>query len=183
MDKGKIIDLDKELSDLFRHEQLLGFFEFECRPAWREPLSGICKVSRLREGEAESRYFSLLFILDTPGEGDWAAADTILSPIEWERLRESLSGVTKVVAIPYSTFNKQYYLKELYFYVGPHADYQRPYVARVLFPALRALTGFELSAPVFMEDVPSKKPAGETSNSSPALAESSIIDRIKAFLK
>lgn len=159
MENRKIIDLDKEFSDLFRHEELLGYFEFQCLPVGRHPLPGICKMSRLREGEAESRYFSLLFILDTPGEGDWKAADEWVSTIEWEMLQGSLTGATKVVSIPYTSFSRNYYLKEIYIYVSPNAEYRRPYATRVLFPALKSLTGFELSPPVFMEDVPPPKPA------------------------
>jgi hypothetical protein len=176
MDKGKIIDLDKEFADLFRHEQLLGYFDFKCVPPGRPPLPGICKMSRLREEEAESRYFSLLFILDTPEEGDWKAADEWISAIEWEKFQGSLTGSTKVVSIPYTSFSRNYYLKEIYIYVSPNADYQRPYATRVLFPALKSLTGFELSPPVFMEDVPPKAVAAPAP---PADVPAPMLDRIK----
>lgn len=177
MDKGKIIDLDKEFSDLFRHEQLLGYFDFQCLLPGRNPLPGICKMSRLREGESESRYFSLLFILDTPGKRDWEDADKKISAIEWEPLQGSLTGSTKVVSIPYASFSRNYYLKEIYIYISPNADYQRPYANRVLFPALRNLTGFELSPPVFMEDVPPRKPAAAPAPATESPAP--LLERIK----
>ena len=135
---------------------------------------------RLREGEGGSRYFSLLFLLDTPAKGEWEAADAHFSPIDWDSLREQLDGVTRVVAIPYTSFRRQYYLREIYIYISPHADFKRPYVTKVVYPALKRLTGFELAPPVFMEDQP-PRPAAPPAVPKAALPMS-ILERIKGFL-
>lgn len=176
----KIIDLNQELADLFRKEQMLAYFEF-LMTAPGASWAGLCKISRLKEEKGKGRYFSLLLLVDTPADGDWAKVNSLLDEADWNRFREILPGVEKVVVIPYASSQSSIHLQELYLYVDRYSESPRPFVAEKLCPAFVKITGFTAGLPVFWEELPAQKPPAVVMTLPEPQPKLSLIERIKTL--
>lgn len=156
------IDLYRQFIDEFRKEQMLAFFEFQAETGQNGTLSGLCKVSRPKPGKSDARYLSLLFIIETPDEQTWRAAQTRFGGIAWDGLGERLPEFESALSIPFTLreFTGNHF-QEIDIYLREGTVISRPFILGTLCPAVCSAAGLRAGEPVFPEDLPDieKKPA------------------------
>ncbi len=176
-----MIDLDRQLVELFKKEQMLAFFDFRVPLADAEPLSGLCKISQPKGGGQQPQYLSLLFLIDTPSAMAWQQVDKYAGHLEWDGFRHELPGVETVLSIPHLHRGSGFYFKEVDIYLKGTATLSKHYVLNKLYPAIMKvmrLTGGEV---VFWDDVPEsrQKLQGFAVEKEPSR---SVVERLKDFL-
>lgn len=152
-----MIDLDRQLLELFKKERMLAFFDFRVHPGGAEPLSGLCKISQPKGGSRQSQYLSLLFLIDTPNATDWQQVDDYTGHLNWDALMRELPGVVTVLPLPNLHRGTGIYFKEVDVYLNITETIVKHYVLNKLYPAIlrvMKLTGGEV---VFWDDVPESK--------------------------
>lgn len=153
MMSDKPIDLHQELVDVFQKEQMLAFFDFKLNvDGTGAPASGLCRISKPKDGNSASKYFSLLFIIDTPDETVRESADRKIAGIQWDHLKTALSGAVAVLPLPQLNSTADILLKEADVYVRSIKEPVRLFVLRELYPAIVKVTGIEGGELVFWDD-------------------------------
>jgi hypothetical protein len=155
MDDNRI-DLDKQLIDLFNKEEMLAFFDFQLTIKSGERVSGLCKISKSKEKDSNSKYFSLLFVIDTPDDASRKDVKSYVESINWDILQIDLPQVENVFSIPHANIDNRYYFKEVYIIVGRNTEIMKPYVIDRLYPAIKKIEGIECGEIVFWDDSPEK---------------------------
>lgn len=152
-----MIDLDRQLLELFKKERMLAFFDFRVQLGDAEPLSGLCKISQPKGSSRQSQYLSLLFLFDTPQAADWQQVDDSIGRLDWNAFLSELAGVVTVLAIPPLHRGTMIYFKEVDIYLDSGVAIGKRYVINELYPAIlkvMKLTGGEV---VFWDGVPEDK--------------------------
>ncbi len=152
-----MIDLDRQLRELFKKERMLAFFDFRVSLGGAEPLSGLCKISQPKGGSPQPQYLSLLFLIDTPNATDWQQVGDYTGHLNWDAFLRELPGVETVLPLPHLHRGTGIYFKEVDIYLNSAEQITKPYVLSKLYPAIlrvMKLTGGEV---VFWDDVPESK--------------------------
>jgi len=175
------IDMGKQLQDLLKTEEMLAFFDFQFESETGKTISGLCKISRPKEGKAQSKYVSLLFIIDTPeGEG---ARDVIarLRDISWDGLKGHLAGFADALPLPsLDVGSGDFVVSEVDLYVADDVELDKRYVAEELHPAITRITRFSAEPPVFFAEAPA---GAETRADEPIGQEGgSLVERVRRML-
>jgi hypothetical protein len=152
-----MIDLTKQLTDLFKKEQMLAFFDFQVTPGGNEPVSGLCKISRPKGAGGQSQYVSLLFLIDTPNDEVWEHVNTFVNNIGWDAFRLELLGAETVLSIPHLIHKTGIYFKETAIYLSSNVTVSKYYVSSKLYPAVLRVMGLKAGELVFWEDLPESK--------------------------
>jgi hypothetical protein len=149
-----LVDLNQELADLFKKEEMLAFFDFRLVVSEGETLSGLCKISRPKAGEGASTYLSLLSVTDVPEGSTWALVDGAMAAVGWEQIKRHLACVESVMSMPIRKPIKGVYLRETYVYLSaaPGAPLES-YLENRLYPAIVKATGFEAGDLVIWSDM------------------------------
>ncbi len=156
-----MIDINRQLLDLFNKEKMLAFFDFRLNLGGDEPVSGLCKISRPKGTEGPAQYISLLFLIDTPSEEIWHQVDGIAGKIGWQNFTEAMPGVQTVLPIPAGQQGTGIYFKETDLYLKSDVVVSKAYVASKLCPAISNIVGLTAGELVFWDDLPEKKRAAE----------------------
>jgi len=174
---NKTIDLEKQLRELLKREETMAFFDFELRAGTAGAVSGVCKISKPREGQSKSKYLALLFIMDTLNAEDRKKISAVFNDINWDLFRESMPGFKNAFPIPYMTLNSEIYFMETDIYLQKDVAPDQAYVSGTLFPALISVTGMKAGELVFWEDSDQKP------QTAPPPAEPSLIEKVRAIFK
>lgn len=148
-----IVDLDKELLNMFDKEEMFAFFNFEVSTPSEKIVAGLCKVTKPKTGEAQSVYFSLLFILDIPDNDTWREVDTLMNSLQWgnfERHSEKIEYVLPMASRSLSTGN---YFKEVCIYLTGMNDLTKQYIFNKVYSVLPAVTNFKTGDLTFWDDL------------------------------
>lgn len=175
-----MIDLDRELIELFNKEQMIAFFDFQVTRGEGAPNTGLCKISRPKSGARQSQYISLLFLIDTPEKSDWQQVDAFLGNLDWNTFQHELPGVVSVLPIPHLDKSSCIYFKEVDIYLTNSVSLGKSYVKNLLYPAVLRVMEINCGEMVFWDDIPECKPEVQglsTENKSPG----SIVERFKNF--
>jgi hypothetical protein len=164
------IDLDKELRDLFRKEEMLAFFNFQFPNGANEPLTGFCNISRPRTDRKAAHYFSLLFVVDTSPAAGWEQIDHIFNKVPWEALKQRVAGVDAVLTLPYSRPVGELYIQEIDVYLQTGRVLSKVDIVSRLLPAVTQLCGCQPGDVVFCDDA-SRPPQPATITGSPENSE------------
>lgn len=148
-----IVDLDKELTSLFDKEEMFAFFNFEVNTPSEKIVPGLCKVTKPKVGEAQSVYFSLLFILDIQDNETWTEVDALINNIPWdnfERYSERIKYVLPMLSRSLSTGN---YFKEVCIYITSINDLTKQYIFNKIYSILPVVTNFKTDDLTFWDDL------------------------------
>lgn len=158
------IDIIQEFVDLYKHEEMLAFFEFHVESV--EPVAGLCRVSKPKSGAPGMRYLSLTFMVDAPDERSRAAVDGVLDRIDDDAFQTALPPVAAVVPVPNMIRGAENYIRQVDLLLKESVDPGRPFVAERLIPVLIKLTGIRAGAVEWWDPtVPSSRTsAGGTSD-------------------
>ena len=151
--KGLTVDLDKELTSLFDKEEMFAFFNFEVNTPSEKIVPGLCKVTKPKVGEAQSVYFSLLFILDIQDNETWREVDALINNIPWdsfERYSERIKYVLPMLSRSLSTGN---YFKEVCIYITSINDLTKQYIFNKVYSILPTVTNFKTGDLTFWDDL------------------------------
>ena len=152
-----MIDLDRQLLDLFKKERMLAFFDFRVHLGDAEPLSGLCKISQPKGGSQQPQYLSLLFLIDTPDDTAWQQVDAYTEHLDWNAFMRELPGVVTVLPIPHLHRGAGIYFKEVDIYLDSSVTIAKPYVMSTLYPAILRVVGLTGGEVVFWDVVPEGK--------------------------
>lgn len=180
----KNIDLYREFIDVFRKEEMLAFFDFQADAGDVGPLSGLCKISRPKPGKADSRYLSLLFIIETPDEKVWKEAEARFGKIEWDGLQDRLPEFESALSIPFTLkeFSGDYFL-EIDIYLKDTAVISRSFILGTLCPSVFSVAGLTAGEPVFREDLPDAEHDLKEAIIANKESGDSLISRLRDFFK
>ncbi|MCX5814908.1 MAG: hypothetical protein NTX75_01520 [Proteobacteria bacterium] len=148
-----IVDLDEELTSLFDKEEMFAFFNLEVNTPSEKIVSGLCKVTKPKVGEAQSVYFSLLFILDIQDNETWREVDALINDIPWdsfERYSERIKYVLPMLSRSLSTGN---YFKEVCIYLTSINDLTKQYIFNKVYSILPVVTNFKTGDLTFWDDL------------------------------
>ena len=162
----KPIDIIQEFVDLYKHEDMLAFFEFQIGTV--EPVTGLCRISKPKSGAPGMRYLSLTFMVDAPDERTRAAVDAVLDHIDDDSFRAALPPVTAVVPVPNMALDADNYIRQVDLMLREYVDPGRPFIAERLIPVLIRMTGIRAGnvewwdAGAAPSAPPSRRPAGSS---------------------
>jgi hypothetical protein len=178
------IDLYREFIDVFRKEEMLAFFDFQAESGGTGPLTGLCKISRPKAGKADSRYLSLLFIIETPDEKARKEAEARFGEIEWDGLRDRFPEFESALSIPFTLqeFSGNYF-QEIDIYLKDAAMVSRSFILGTLCPSVFTVAGLAAGEPVFREDLPDAEKDLTESLIANRESGDSLISRLRDFLK
>jgi hypothetical protein len=176
-----MIDVNRQLIDLFNKEKMLAFFDFRLHLGGNEPVSGLCKISRPKGTGEQAQYLSLLFLIDTPNEVILEEVDAFARNIGWNTFQGAMPGVQTVLPIPTRHQGSGIYFKETDIFLNNDVVVSKAYVASKLYPAISRVIGLRAGELVFWDDLPEKKQAlrGVSPEEEPG---QSLLSRLKAFL-
>jgi hypothetical protein len=178
------IDLYQEFIDVFHKEEMLAFFDFLTHGGAADSLSGLCKISRPKPGKADSRYLSLLFIVDTPDEDAWKKAEARFAEIDWDGLRDRLPEFESALSIPFSLreFTGNYF-QEIDVYLKNNTAVSRSFIVGALCPAIFSVARLRAGEPVFREDLPDAEKDMKESLLVDKGRGDSLVSRLRDFFK
>ncbi len=136
MGRYEIINLDEELQELFSKEEMLALFDFELLANGRA-YPGLCRISKAKGADPNSRYFSFIFIVDSSDSKEAAQIKSSMSELSFERLCKTIPGITKETSFtnPQSTSRHCYY--ELYLYFDASVASPEDLLAKEIYPAIK----------------------------------------------
>lgn len=176
-----MIDLTRQLIELFNKEQMLAFFDFHIYPGGNDAVSGLCKISKPRGTDQQTQYVSLLFLIDTPDDAVWESVNAFIESIEWHAFEHELPGTGIVLSILHMFHASGMYFKETAIFLGNNIRISRQFVREKLYPAISRVMGLTAGELIFWEDLP------ETKQEIKQIAlervpSQSFVARLKAFL-
>jgi len=175
------IDLMQDLTKLYQREEMLAFFDFQIERAGRDPIAGICRISRPKDAASKVRYLSLTFVIDTPDEAARDAALVALDRIAPAPLRSALPEIREVLPVPSLSGADESLVTQIDLLV--QTDPARAFIAGQLVPAVGRLAGLNVSDFVWWE-APKAPPTSPPKAAAPAAApEESLVGRLRRFLK
>jgi hypothetical protein len=160
MGEGRVIDMDSQFASLFNTEEMLAFYPFRMTPDGSEQVEGLCKISRPKEGKNGGKYFSLIFIIDTPNDATRRGVEASLKKINWAGMDRLLPEIECVLPILYPDKGKENLLAEYDIFVSKSCELSRSYLFRNLFPAIARTSGFDNGELIFWDNT--KEPAKPT---------------------
>jgi hypothetical protein len=176
------IDVTKQLQDVLKREEMLAFFDFQFESETGRTISGLCKISRPKEGKARSKYVSLLFIVDTPDGEARGEALSRMASIQWDSLRGELTGLEDILLLPPTDLGSgDFVLSQMDLYVNAVVDLAKPYVFEQLHPAIVKIAGITSGTPVYFPDAGSETaplPGGSTGDK----RGDSLVQKLKRML-
>ena len=99
MGTGVIEDIETQLLDLLKHEEMLAYWEFSTALP-TGTLEGFCRVSKSTPESSCDQYCSIIIIIDTPEPGQLVCAEKLMSELNWDKLRELLPAIGAVLTVP-----------------------------------------------------------------------------------
>ena len=180
----KNIDLYREFIDVFHKEEMLAFFDFRDETNADGPMSGLCKISRPKPGKADSRYLSLLFIVETADEKAWREAEARFGAIDWDALRDRFPEFESALSIPFTLreFTGNYF-QEVDIYLKNNAVVSRSFIVGTLCPSVFSVAGITAGEPVFREDLPDAEQDLTESLLVDKGSGDSLVSRLRTFFK
>jgi hypothetical protein len=165
-----MIDLDTQLRDLFKKEEMLAFFDFRLPNGTNAPLAGLCKISKPKTDQKSAHYFSLLFLIDASPAAGWEQIHNIFKQVPWEALEERIPGVDAVLTLPYSRPLGGLYFQEIDIFFKTGSVLSKSNISSCLVPAVAQLCGCQHGEIVFWDNIP-QHPALPTAASTPKNCE------------
>ncbi len=173
-----MIDLDAQLKELFKKEEMYAFFDFAFPDGAGSTSSGLCKISKPKGDPRQSRYFSLFILIDSPSEAAWEYLNNTFQRIDWDEISRRISGVHAILSIPYSQASHGLYFKEVDIYLTEGALLSRTFLGENLIPSVSRQIGMQPGEIVFWEDLP-KRPVKPPQASPPVEgARVPLVDRV-----
>ena len=151
MTEERVFDMDSQFKSLFNTEEMLAFFDFRMKPEGFEPVDGLCKISRPKEGKHGGKYFSLLMIIDTPTGSSRQGVEKSLKLINWDDLKQLLPEFECVLPIFYSNKEKENFLAEYDFYMAKTCELSRLYLLNHLYPAIARVSALSVGELIFWD--------------------------------
>jgi len=139
----KVVDLDQELSSLFKAEEMMAFFDFALPLGDGERCEGLCRISRPRAGSGNATYFSVLFMIDTPAPAHRDRLDALLRDADWDGCAERLPISAEALPMPANDAAGDAWVMQVDFVLGAGPRITEERLCRDVVSALRATLGIE----------------------------------------
>lgn len=135
------LDIERELLDLAKKEEVLAFFDFvlplQVDGGARE-VEGLCKISRPRERSSRATYFSLFFVVDSQDAAIQHGLERAMRDADWNELGEKTDGVDCVLPVPHRGGTAGLFLKEVDVYLDGTRAPDTAFVREAIVPAVAA---------------------------------------------
>ena len=179
MSEPKPIDIMQEFVDLYGKEEMLAFFDFSVDRPGKEPISGLCRISRPKSSGAKMQYLSLTFVADTPDEEAFATIRTVLDRIDTDSVRRAVAEVTEVVNMPAFGSAADSYVGQADILLSTAPDKQ--FLAMRLLPAIRRVMQVKPTEVVWWAE-PATPAAASPLPAVPAASGDSLVGNIRNYL-
>jgi hypothetical protein len=174
----KPIDILQGFAEAFANEDLLGFFEFTLARPGRDPIPGLCKISKPKSGSGQPAYLSLTFVVDTADEDARNRVEDALDRMADRELRDGLPQVTEVVPMPSMSTGTDSYVRQTDILFAPGVDPGQVFVTERLLPAIRSATQCTISEMVWWEEMAQPRAAAAPPQPEPA----SLASKVRKYL-
>ena len=179
MSDRKPIDIMQEFVDLYGKEEMLAFFDFSVERPGKEPITGLCRISRPKGRGAKMQYLSLTFVADTPDADAYRVISQALERIDAGGLRRSVAEVSEVVSMPSIGGATESYVAQTDILLDTAPDTQ--FIASRLLPAIRRLMQVKPTEVVWWAEPAASRRAG-TRPALPADSGASLVGSIRSYL-
>lgn len=139
----KVVDLDQELSSLFKGEEMMAFFDFALPLGEAGRCEGLCRISRPRAGSGNATYFSVLFMIDAPADGQRDQLDALLRDADWDACAERLPIAAEALAMPANEAGGDAWVMQVDFVLSGALRITEERLCRDLVSALRTTLDLE----------------------------------------
>ena len=180
-DDGRI-DIFQEFVSLSKQEQMLAFFDFELATGSPAPVSGLCRISKPKRGEARTPYVSLTFVVDTPDERTKTAIHDALARLEAEPLKSAVPGVQELLPVPVINLGAENFVWQADVLLEPVVKLEKDWLAQRLIPAVQRITRIKATEVVWWDDraaPPASTPSATGSSPAP---QPSLLSSIRQYL-
>jgi hypothetical protein len=168
------IDIMQQFVDMYAREEMLCFFDFGIARPGQSELSGLCRISKPKQGQSSLRYLSMVFVVDTPDDASRREVQALFARLEGDSLRVFVPQIAEVLAVPAPTTHRENYVHQIDLLLDADIEPDERFVSAMLLPAVRKLGGMRTSEMVWWEDNPSdEEPAA------PNRGERSFLDGLR----
>jgi hypothetical protein len=165
----KTIDIDDELTLLFKKEETLAFFDICQEIPGLPAFSGLCKISRPRGGTSTLNYLGLLFVFDIANPETRKQISKAVEKYEGPALKHCLKALDYAVSAPVLNPGPDVYIKQIDLVFRGDFVASREFVQDELFPALCAVGGLpQAELNWWQENSVSAVPPGAAQSAEPA---------------
>ncbi len=147
-----IINLDEELKELFKREEVFAIFDLQLVIGEGESFTGLCVILKSKFKEAGLRYFSFIFIIDSPDIISSARIKKTLSGIDLHILMNRIPELKKEISFtnPESTARHCYY--EVYLYFDDSSISLERLLADRIYQELKGIKEFRIGDLIFYNE-------------------------------
>ena len=147
-----IINLDEELQELFKKEEIFAMLDFKLIITDGESFSGFCVILKSKNKESGLRYFSLIFIVDSPDNIKAGKIKSTLQNFDFEILKNNIPELKKEISFanPESTSRHCYY--EVYLYFDESLISPEKLLADKIYQELKKIRGLEIGDLIFWKE-------------------------------
>ena len=182
MTEDNVIDLRQQVVDLFNKEEMLAFFDFSLEVGGTGTATGLCKVSRPKRAKSQARYYSMLFMIDTPDAAMRRDIGMYMGRVNWQGLADEIPGVESVLSMRGVDLGPTVFFQETDVYVKQGTDVTARYIANDVYPAVVKAVGLRPGELVFWEDLPVQEKAIESKVMSAVKTGHSPLKEIRELL-
>jgi hypothetical protein len=146
------IDITRQFVEMYAREEMLCFFDFSMVSAAGDAISGLCRISKPKQGRSSMRYLSMVFIVDTPDEASRREVPAMLARLEGDSLKAFVPEIADVMAVPVPAGNREKYVHQVDLLLDSDIEPDERFISAMLLPAVRTLTGVRTSEMVWWGD-------------------------------
>jgi len=177
------IDIFQEFVEQYAREELLAFFDLTLPRPGKEPLLGLGRISRPKQGSSSLKYLSLTFVMDTPDEEARTAIQHMLTRLEETSLQAALPQAAGLVPTPSMHTGPEHYIKQIDILLGATTSPDKHFVTERLVPALQKILSVQINEVSWWEARPEgSDDAGSGSHTGEAQS-TSLVSNLKNFFR
>lgn len=157
MAEERTIDLTRQFVEMYAREEMLCFFDFSMVSAAGPAISGLCRISKPKQGRSSMRYLSMVFIVDTPDAASQREVPATLARLSGDSLKAFVPDIAEVMAVPVPVGSGESYVHQIDLLLDSDVEPNERFISAMLLPAVRTITGVRTSEMVWWGD---EAPAG-----------------------
>jgi hypothetical protein len=136
---------------MYAREEMLCFFDFSMASPPGTVISGLCRISKPKQGRSSMRYVSMVFIVDTPDAVSQREVPATLARLSGDSLKAFVPDIAEVMAVPVPVGSGESYIHQIDLLLDSDVEPDERFISALL-PAVRTITGVRTSEMVWWGD-------------------------------
>lgn len=152
MDKFDVINLDEELQELFKKEEVFAMLDFQFVVDEKDTFTGFCVILKSKNKESGLRYLSFIFVIDSPDSVKATKIKNALQNLNFNSLKKNIPELKKEISFtnPESTTKHCYY--EVYLYFDESIITAERLLSEKIYKEMKFIQGFKIGELVFWQE-------------------------------